>query len=45
MNNFVWGFIAGVTLGFLMWTDTGKMLTGATKEKVKAELRERIEKL
>jgi hypothetical protein len=29
----------------LLWTETGKMVLGATKERVKAELRERLAKL
>jgi len=44
-NGFLLGFIAGISLGFLLWTDTGKMLTGATKEHLKAELKRRLEEL
>ena len=44
-NGFLFGFALGIGIGFLLWTDTGKMLTGATKEHLKAELRKRLEKL
>jgi len=44
-----WGYIiafgAGLTVGWLLWTESGKMVTGIGKEKLKAELRERLSSL
>lgn len=39
---FMLGFVTGLGVGFLLWTEEGKAITGITKEALRTELRTRI---
>jgi len=45
LGSFIFGAIVGFGVAWLMYTETGQMLLGVSKEKIKAKLRERLERL
>jgi len=45
LGSFLFGAIVGFIGGWLLFTETGQMLIGISKEEVKRRLRERLERL